>query len=139
MFSRLLCILLLCLSPLVGRPHSAAAGITPADRLRGAYGPYRANNDLLSYQLSVRVDPARKFISGKNTITVKMLQNGSRIQIDLDPSLQVDKILHGRRNLHFEREFGAVFIDIPQTVSAGHTYSVDFYYSGFPREVARFG
>ena len=31
---------------------------TKADLLRGAYGRYRANNDLLSYHLDVRVDPA---------------------------------------------------------------------------------
>ena len=38
---------------------------TQADLLRGEYGPYRANNDLLSYDLRVRVDPEKKFISGK--------------------------------------------------------------------------
>ncbi|HWD37629.1 MAG TPA: hypothetical protein VG944_02190, partial [Fimbriimonas sp.] len=39
-----------------------------ASILRGEYGAYRANNDLLYYHLDVRVDPAQKFISGKNTI-----------------------------------------------------------------------
>src|SRR6185437_13739430 len=28
-----------------------------SDMLRGAYGPFRANNDLLYYHLDVRVDP----------------------------------------------------------------------------------
>ena len=45
---------------------------TRADILRGAYGPYRANNDLLFYHLDVRVDPEKKFISGKNTIRFKV-------------------------------------------------------------------
>ena len=44
---------------------------TKADMLRGAYGAYRANNDLLFYHLDIRVDPDKKFISGKNTIRFK--------------------------------------------------------------------
>src|ERR1035438_8482146 len=47
---------------------------TRADILRGEYGPYRANNDLLFYHLDVRVDPETKYLSGKNSIRFKMLQ-----------------------------------------------------------------
>ncbi len=36
---------------------------THADILRGEYGRYRANNDLLWYDLDIRVDPAREFVS----------------------------------------------------------------------------
>ena len=68
---------------------------THADILRGEYGPYRANNDLLFYHLDVRVDPEKKFISGKNTIRFKMLQDDTRIQLDLHAALNVDKILLG--------------------------------------------
>ncbi|MGB6597413.1 MAG: M1 family metallopeptidase [Candidatus Acidiferrum sp.] len=112
---------------------------TQADILRGAYGPYRANNDLLYYHLDVRVDPDKKFISGKNTIRFKMLQDGTRIQLDLQQPLQVDKILLGATELKYERQFGAVFIDFPETLRAGRTYSIDFYYSGNPQEQGRFG
>jgi aminopeptidase N len=110
-----------------------------ADILRGAYGPYRANNDLLFYHLDVRVDPERKFISGKNTIRFKMLKDDTRIQLDLHASLHVDKILLGATELKYEREFGAVFVDFPQTLRAGRVYSIDFYYSGNPLETGRFG
>ena len=112
---------------------------TQADILRGAYGPYRANNDLLYYHLDVRVDPDKKFISGKNTIRFKMLQDGTRIQLDLQQPLQIVKILLGTTPLKYERQFGAVFIDFPETLRAGHTYSIDFYYSGNPKEQGRFG
>lgn len=112
---------------------------TQADILRGAYGPYRANNDLLYYHLDVRVDPDKKSISGKNTIRFKMLQDGTRIQMDLQQPLQVDKILLGSTELKYERQFGAVFMDFPQTLRAGRTYSIDFYYSGNPVEQGRFG
>jgi hypothetical protein len=63
----------------------AAPAPERADLLRGAYGPYRANNDLLYYHLDVRVDPARRFLSGKNTIRFKMLRDDARIQLRLEP------------------------------------------------------
>ena len=60
---------------------------THADVLRGAYGPYRANNDLLFYHLDIRIDPEKKFVSGKNTIRFKMLKDDTRIQLDLADAL----------------------------------------------------
>ena len=68
---------------------------TRADILRGEYGRYRANNDLLFYHLDVRVDPEKKSIAGKNTIRFKMLKDDTRIQLDLYANLNVDKILLG--------------------------------------------
>src|SRR5271156_1796692 len=74
-------------SPAWQRPPATAtapppAPVTRADILRGAYGPYRVNNDLLSYHLDIRVDPGKQTISGKNSIRFKMLQDGTRIQLD---------------------------------------------------------
>ena len=118
---------------------AAAQAPTHADILRGAYGPYRANNDLLFYHLDVRVDPEKKFIGGKNTIRFRMLQDGTRIQLDLHEALHVDKILLGATALHYERDSGAVFVDFPETLRAGRVYTIDFYYSGNPVETGRFG
>ena len=117
----------------------AAAVPTKADILRGAYGPDRANNDLLFYHLSVRVDPARKFISGSNTIRFRMLQNGKRIQLDLYPDLKIDKILLGSVPLHYTRDEGAVFVDFPNLLRKGNVYTIAFYYEGHPRSKGRFG
>lgn len=115
------------------------AAPTHADILRGGYGPYRANNDLLFYHLDVRVDPEQKTLSGKVTIRFKMLQDATRIQLDLHEALHVDKILLGDSELKYERDSGAVFVDFPETLHAGRTYSIDFYYSGHPLETGRFG
>ncbi len=107
--------------------------------LRGAYGPFRANNDLLYYHLAVRVDPEEKFLRGENTIRFRMLRDGSRIQLDLQEPLQIDRILLGTIPLKYERDSGAVFVDFPQTLHAGQIYSIDFYYSGKPVSTGRFG
>jgi aminopeptidase N len=112
---------------------------TRADILRGAYGPYRANNDLLFYYLDIRVDPEKKFISGKNTIRFKMLKDDTRIQLDLTDALNIDKILFGSTPLKYERDSGAVFVDFPETLHAGRVYAIDFYYSGSPVQTGRFG
>jgi len=122
------------------RPNDAGVAIpTRFDMLRGAYGPYRANNDLLYYHLDIRVDPGQKSIQGKNTIRFRMLQDGTRIQLDLNEALNIDKILLDDAPLKYQRDTGAVFIDFPQTLRAGQTYSIDFYYSGHPLETGRFG
>jgi aminopeptidase N len=120
-----------------------------ADILRGEYGPYRTNNDLLFYHLDVRVDPEKKFLSGKTTIRFRMLKDAARIQIDLQRPMEVEKILlvspksnvqspKSGTELKFVREEGAVFIDFPQTLRAGRIYTIDFYYSGYPKDVGRF-
>ena len=121
------------------QPPQTPPGPTHADILRGEYGPYRANNDLLSYHLDVRVDPEKKYLSGKNSIRFKMLKDGTRIQLDLHSVLNVDKILLGTTPLKYERDSGAVFVDFPETLKTGHEYTIDFYYSGNPVETARFG
>jgi aminopeptidase N len=112
---------------------------TKADILRGAYGPYRANNDLLFYHLDIRIDPEKKFISGKNTIRFKMLKDDTRIQLDLAEPLKIDKILFGAAPLQYERDSGAVFLNFPETLRAGRMYTIDFYYSGSPLQTGRFG
>jgi aminopeptidase N len=140
------CLLLTCTAaPLLSQTShpaqtpQATAEPTHADLLRGAYGPYRANNDLLFYHLDVRVDPEKKSISGKNTIRFRVLKDGTRIQLDLHPALNIDRILLGTTVLKYERDSGAVFVDFPETLHAGRVYSIDFYYSGNPVTAGRFG
>jgi aminopeptidase N len=91
---------------------TAQAPSTPlpsrADILRGEYSPWRANNDLLSYDLDIRVDPDKKSLSGKNTIRFKMLKDDTRIQLDLFANLKVEKILHSKTELKYMRKLWTV-------------------------------
>src|ERR1700744_5234593 len=107
--------------------------------LRGAYGPFRANNDLLYYHLDVRVNPEEKSLQGKNTIRFRMLEDGTRIQLDLQEPLQIDKIVLGGTELKYERDSSAVFIDFPETLRKGQVFSIDFYSAGKPQSTGRFG
>jgi aminopeptidase N len=114
----------------------------PNNALDGSYGQYRANNDLLYYHLDIRVDPAKKWIGGKNTIRFKMLKDDNRIQLDLSIDLNVDKIVMGPANsaeLKYSRDKRSVFVDFPEMLKAGKTYDIDFFYSGNPPAIGRFG
>ena len=112
---------------------------THADLLRGAYGPYRANNKLLYYHLTVRVDPEKKSLRGNNLIRFRMLQDATRIQLDLHDALAIDKISLGPTTLKYERDSGAVFVDFPETLRVNRTYEINFAYSGTPLSTGRFG
>jgi len=136
--SVLLPLCLLAPAILAAQP-SARQTPSRASILRGEYGPFRANNDLLSYHLDIRFEPARKFVSGKNTIRFRMLKDDRRIQLDLAEVLKIEKIVLGRTELKYERDSGAVFIDFPETLRKGKTYAIDFYYSGNPTQQGRFG
>jgi aminopeptidase N len=133
-------------TPPAAPQQPAAAALLPtqkpptrADILRGEYGRYRANNDLLSYHLDVRVDPAKKWIGGRNTIRFRMLKEDTRIQLDLYANLDVEKIMLGTVPLKYEREINTVYVDFPEPLKAGREYAIDFHYSGLPKEQGRFG
>jgi aminopeptidase N len=125
--------------------QTAPAAFSEADHLRGSYGPYRSNNDLLYYHLDVRVDPEKQYLSGKNSIRFRMLKDGTRIQLDLVTAFHIDKVLLDRARLapvplHFERAAGrTVYVDFPSVLHKGQIYTIKFFYSGHPVEMGRFG
>ncbi|MFM8533921.1 MAG: M1 family metallopeptidase [Acidimicrobiia bacterium] len=135
--------LALGVSPLAGAqqppPPSTLRAPSRTDILRGEYGRYRANNDLLHYTLDIRVDPAKKFISGKNTIRFKMLKDDTRIQLELFPEFTIEKTVMGTQALKVERDHNTVYVDFPETLRSGRTYAIEVYYAGNPREQGRFG
>lgn len=120
-------------------PPSTLRAPTRANLLRGEYGRYRANNDLLHYLLDVRVNPDTKTISGTNAIRFRMLRDDTRIQLELYDNLQVDGIALGSTALKFERDGNTVYVDFPDRLRAGREYTIDFRFSGQPAEQGRFG
>ena len=133
---------LLAQQPARQEPPSTLRAPSRAELLRGEYGRYRANNDLLHYDLDVRIDPEKKWIGGRNTVRFKMLKDDTRIQLELFANLTIDRItvpLKGAPvELKYTRELNTVYIDFPETLRSGRTYSIDFDYSGSPLETGRF-
>jgi aminopeptidase N len=112
---------------------------TRDDLLRGAYGPFRANNDLLFYALKLRVDPEAKTIAGTNLVRFKMLEDGNKIQLDLTPNLTIAAITFEGQSLHSTREERSLFLEFPRLLHRGETAEVTVAYSGKPVTQGRFG
>jgi hypothetical protein len=85
-------------------PPDVAKPPTKDDLLRGGYGPYRANNDLLFYALKLRVDPEAKTIAGTNLVRFKMLEDGQKIQLELSPDLTIGAITFDGNPLKYTHE-----------------------------------
>ena len=67
-------------------------GLTHADTLRGTYGPGRDWWDVLKYDLHVKFNLGDSSISGYNVISIKPLQSGKKLQIDLQEPLIIDSV-----------------------------------------------
>ena len=123
--------------------HAPAADTIPPpthdDLLRGAYGPYRANNDLLSYHLTLRVDPSAQSIVGTNVVKFRMLGDGNKIQLELTPELTLASILFEGKPLTYTREERTLYLLFPRTLRRGEVDEVTVAYSGKPVRQGRFG
>lgn len=113
--------------------NAIAQNFTRKDSLQGGFSFERMCFDVQHYDLDVKVVPEDKFISGSNTISFKMRQESSKIQIDLFENMIVDSIVFENKKLNFTREFGAVFISFPTPLKVtDNLLKLQFYYSGNP-------
>jgi aminopeptidase N len=120
-------------------PPDVAKPPTKDDLLRGAYGPYRANNDLLFYHLTLRVDPVAKTLAGTNLVRFRMLEDGQKIQLELTPALTIGAITFEGKPLLYTREERSLFLAFPRMLKKGETAEVTVAYSGAPVTQGRFG
>ena len=109
---------------------------TRQDSLRGSITPERAWWDLTYYDLSVQVSPESRSLSGTNTIHYTVLTPESRMQIDLQPPLEIEAVEQDGQQLTFKREGNVYFLTLvkPQVRGARETLSIR--YSGIPLEAA---
>lgn len=105
---------------------------TRADSLRGSLNSFRTAYDILYYHLDVKVDIADRFISGSNLFLFKATEDFNRLQFDLFSNLEVEKIVYKEKELMFDREFNAVFVDFPTGIQKGAIDSFRVFYSGNP-------
>ncbi len=106
---------------------------TRKDSLQGGLRFERTCFDVLRYDLNLKVDINKKFIQGSNEIKFKIVENTSKIQLDLFENMNVDSIIFNKKKLIYKREFGAVFINFPETQIKNSEQKLQFYYSGNPK------
>ena len=100
---------------------------TAANTLRGMLRPERTCYDVTFYDLSLRIDPERQYLSGFVDISFRALADFTVLQIDLYRDMALDSILFEGRSLSFRRIYDAVFVEFPE-VKAGATGFFRVYY-----------
>ena len=107
------------------------------DSLRGTIYPERAWWDLTYYHLNIEVNPDEKTIQGVNTIQYKVLEPAQRMQIDLQPPMEVEKVLQDGQELKTEREGNVYYISLKEPQKPGAVNAVEVYFGGKPPESKR--
>lgn len=110
---------------------------THQDTLRGSITPERAWWDLTYYHLDISVSPESKSIEGKNTISYKVLEASQVMQIDLQPPLEITKVIQNGEELEVKHDGNAHFVTLKKKQKLGDVNSMEVFYKGNPREAKR--
>ena len=110
----------------------AQTDVTRQETLRGSITPEREWWDLLRYDLQVEFMPATRRLKGSNTITFRTVKPGSKMQIDLQPPLEITKVTHGDVPLKFEREGNVYWVMLEKELPKGIEDKIEVFYEGVP-------
>jgi aminopeptidase N len=142
--SLLLTALILTLTNISAQPLNQKKGFTRQDSLRGSLNSARTWWDVLKYDVEVTPDYNNKTITGKTTITYKVLPNqqSDYMQIDLQQPLKIDTIFYNNKLYinypakPFYNEGNVWFVPLPKA-PVNSTQTISFVYHGKPREAVR--
>ena len=109
---------------------------TKQDTLRGSITKERAWWDVTYYHLDIKVNPADSTISGSNTIRYKVLNSYNRMQIDLQQPLEIYKVTQEGKELSYQRDGNAFFIELIASQNPGETKELKVFYGGKPKIAA---
>jgi aminopeptidase N len=117
--------------------HSFSQNFTHSDSLRGQLSKERTCFDVIHYDLSVKVNPSKKEIAGKNIISFLVKENTKKIQIDLFENLSIKSINFKNQKVNFQRDGNAIFIQFPKSLIKGENYQITISYFGKPRPAVK--
>ena len=129
--------LILCSGTLQAQMFPHDKQFTRQDTLRGSITPERAWWDLQYYNLQVHVDPEAQTITGTNTVRYKVVGPQNRLQIDLQPPMQLTRAVQGGKELKIDDEGNAHFINLAEKQEIGKEYEVVLYFGGKPKVAKR--
>lgn len=105
---------------------------TLKDTLRGSLRPERTCYDVYFYDLTVRIIPHGKKITGNNKIYFQVMDTTHTIQIDLFDNLNIQSIKWNNKNLAYKRIYDAVFVNFPEQLRPGSKEMISVSYGGKP-------
>jgi aminopeptidase N len=92
----------------------------------------QAAYDVQSYDVSIKVDPVAKTISGTTVMDARIVIPTASALIDLDERFTVSKVTDGKGALRFDRIGGTVRVHFPASKQPGDSLRVVTTYSGAP-------
>ncbi|MEQ1763138.1 MAG: M1 family metallopeptidase [Pyrinomonadaceae bacterium] len=99
--------------------------------------PEQAAFDVQTYDVSIKVDPATKSITGTTVMTAKVVNPTDTIILNLDPVYAIDRVFGegGNRQvgLKYTRDGGKIKITFPATKKKGDSFETVISYGGTPR------
>lgn len=107
------------------------------DSLRGSLNPARSCYDVYFYDLHIKVEPAKKYISGSNTIYFIAVNDFDSLQIDLFSNMKVQEIVYKNHSLKFRRDSNHIFIYFPQKIKQNSKEDILVKYEGKPMEAKK--
>lgn len=110
---------------------------TRQDTLRGSITPERAWWDLTYYHLSVKVNPADSSFIGSNKIGYRVIETNKLMQIDLQPPMQITRVVQDNKELKFNRDGNAWFIELTGSQNVGDIQYLTVEFNGKPHVSAR--
>ncbi len=108
-------------------------GFTSPDRDSGGQIPaLMLSYDVLHYDLQVTIDPTKKYLTGKNTITARSLSHLQIFQCHLDESLTVTAVTVNQKTTPFRQALGQIEVNLSIPISLGAEFKVTIEYAGHP-------
>jgi len=107
---------------------------THQDTLRGSITNERIWWDLTHYDLAIDFDVQNKSLKGTNTITYKVLQENQRMQLDLQPPMDIVSVRQDGKQLNHLRNGNVYYIVLDKNQVKDSTYKISVEFKGTPKE-----
>ena len=103
----------------------------------GVLSAEQAAYDVLHYDLAMQVFPERREVEAVLTATVEALESLPTLVLDLDPLLEVERVVVGGAEAPFTHERGQLRVTLDPPAGAGDRIVAAVHYAGEPRVAPR--
>jgi len=103
----------------------------------GELRPAMAAYDVRHYALDVAVDPYGERISGRNTISVDVVDETAVFEINLDDRLEVRKVSVDDRAVVYSHDDGLISVKLRTPWQTGQRRRIEIVYEGRPKKAIR--
>ena len=132
-FSLLICTLLSCQE---NRPHGNQYNLpelTPNNFLIGNLNENRSSYRVSFYDINIDFDINNKSLDGFVTIKAESKSDIDQLQVDLAENLNIKSIIFQNKEVAFKREYDAVLIEFPNTITKNNFFEFTVNYNRVPQ------